>query len=31
VIVSHRPETVRNVDRIVHVGQMPQVLLSAAG
>src|SRR6266436_581363 len=30
VIVSHRPETVRNVDRIVHVGQMPQVLLSAA-
>jgi ATP-binding cassette, subfamily B, bacterial CvaB/MchF/RaxB len=28
VIVSHRPETVRNVDRIVHVGQMPQALLS---
>jgi len=30
VIVSHRPETVRNVDRIVHVGQLPQALLSAA-
>jgi len=30
VIVSHRPETVRNVDRIVHVGQMPQALLTAA-
>jgi ATP-binding cassette subfamily B protein RaxB len=31
VIVSHRPETVRNVDRIVHVGQLPQALLTAAG
>jgi ATP-binding cassette subfamily B protein RaxB len=31
VIVSHRPETVRNVDRIVHVGEAPQALLSAAG
>ncbi|MBV8210428.1 MAG: peptidase domain-containing ABC transporter [Burkholderiaceae bacterium] len=29
VIVSHRPETVRNVDRIVHVGQMPPALLTA--
>jgi ATP-binding cassette subfamily B protein RaxB len=28
VIVSHRPETVRNVDRIVHVGEVPQALLS---
>ncbi|HEX4585376.1 MAG TPA: peptidase domain-containing ABC transporter [Burkholderiaceae bacterium] len=28
VIVSHRPESVRNVDRVVHVGQMPQVLLT---
>jgi len=28
VIVSHRPETVRNVDRIVQVGQLPQALLS---
>ncbi|HEX4598057.1 MAG TPA: ATP-binding cassette domain-containing protein, partial [Burkholderiaceae bacterium] len=30
VIVTHRPDTVRNVDRIVHVGQLPQALLSAA-
>jgi ATP-binding cassette, subfamily B, bacterial CvaB/MchF/RaxB len=28
VIVSHRPDTVRSVDRIVHVGEMPQALLS---
>jgi len=28
VIVSHRPETVRNVDRVVNVGQAPQALLS---
>jgi ATP-binding cassette subfamily B protein RaxB len=28
VIVSHRPETVRNVDRIVQVGELPQALLS---
>jgi ATP-binding cassette, subfamily B, bacterial CvaB/MchF/RaxB len=31
VIVSHRPETVRNVDRVVQVGQAPQVLLSGTG
>jgi ATP-binding cassette subfamily B protein RaxB len=31
VIVSHRPETVRNVDRVVQVGQAPQALLTAAG
>jgi ATP-binding cassette subfamily B protein RaxB len=30
VIVSHRPDTVRNVDRIIRVGQEPQALLSAA-
>jgi ATP-binding cassette subfamily B protein RaxB len=30
VIVSHRPETVRNVDRVIQVGQAPQVLLAAA-
>src|SRR6267154_244721 len=29
VIVSHRPETVRNVDRIVQVGQAPTALLTA--
>jgi len=27
VIVSHRPETVRNVDRVVHVGQAPPAAL----
>ncbi len=29
VIVSHRPETVRNVDRIVALGEGPQALLPA--
>jgi len=29
VIVSHRPDSVRNVDRVVHVGQAPTVLLAA--
>jgi len=28
VIVTHRPESVRNVDRIVQVGQLPQALLA---
>ncbi len=28
VIVSHRPETVRNVDRVVHVGTAPPALLT---
>ena len=31
VIVSHRPETVRNVDRVIQVGQAPQALLTATG
>ncbi len=29
VIVSHRPETVRNVDRVVAVGQAPTALLAS--